>query len=644
VAKPNPTLSALFAPPAAASDGSEPELHGIGGVLCAYSADAQFLEHALLRFTRVPAGSRLARGSVDFTLLLDPKHLMLGPEAVAGLMVLRPRDDIKRPHRFAAMHAKVALLAFGPARLGSPTHYRLIVSTGNWTRASARHLIEMVWSVDVVPGVSSLADLGEIHAAAAFLRTLLTCYQSQSPAATQAHRLIGQALTHALQPKRSQPVRFLSTLPWRDGGKAMSVWKQLRQRLSDDADASNYLICGSGSYERLTDPSKPPEVLTRIITELKEKGGLTQSPMLQLVVNPGSKDQVIASYRNGTRSDWELHIPKDVAHDRTQLHAKFLFIAKRYQDSLRNPWLYLGSSNLTHPGFLSDPPTGNVEAGVLIPAPQIEHMREQSRYLPVGPLLKPKDLAPLDGELSEEPPQESDAPACPVVAFSVLSGGLLRVHWDPEVPVSTSIETLGPAGERTVLAPGQANLRWAEPIPRCLEVRWDDHACKIPYLDESGQYLRQVAPIASFASWLEQLRRWSDPDPAEEDLQDDDGDGDGTDDIAAVAAARMDDPSLSRDFPARTAMMLVEEIAERNGEVSEAQAADWLHYLGHMLQNVPPAWVTGWQDLRVNFLRALQSPEGFAPDWKCRDKYNALIDAVASAWGLASCPPLEVTP
>ena len=175
-------------------------------------------------------------------------------------------------------------------------------------------------------------------------------------------------------------------------------------------------------------------------------------------------------------------------------------------------------------------------------------------------------------------------------------------------------------------------------------MRWDDHACKIPCLDESGQYLRQVAPIASFASWLEQLRRWSDPDPAEEDLQDDDGDGDGTDDIAAVAAARMDDPSLSRDFPARTAMMLVEEIAERNGEVSEAQAADWLHYLGHMLQNVPPAWVTGWQDLRVNFLRALQSPEGFAPDWKCRDKYDALIDAVASAWGLASCPPLEVTP
>lgn len=639
--KPSETLSDLFAPP----PDSQPELYGVGGVVCAYSADPDFLEQALLRFTRRPPASRLAHGSVDLTLMLNPPHPALGPDAVPGLMVLRPKFPEHRPVQFSCMHAKVALLAFGPARLGSPTHFRLIVSTGNWTRASARHQIELVWRLDLDAAAAPKEDRYELFAVAEFLDRLMHCYQSGPPLTNRAAELLAHARAHALKPKADQRIRFLSSLSWRDKTKPASSWQQLAPRLAEVAPSSNYLVCGSGFYEQATDPADPPAVLSAITQDLRDGGGLTRSPTLRVVANADARDQVTACYRAGTLTAWELCRPKDPSPEKPlarSLHAKFLFVAKCRQDALLNSWLYLGSSNLSKTGFLLAPPYGNIEAGVLLETPQIDHTSKLSRFLPVGREFRDRELVALPGELPEAKEPGPDVPPCPILAFASVGGGLLGIKWDEQVPVGEVLVAL-PDGAVMPVKPMQDSLRISGSVPRCLEVRWDGHCCRVPCMDPSGEYQRQVLPVALFESWLDQLRHWNDADVADEEEPAWDDEPELPEVASERPASAVKELALGRDFPARTAMLLVEEIAECNGAIPPERGPDWLAYLRHLLlEQMPKEHIDGWRGLRVNFLRALLSGDGFAPDWPDLEKYQALIHEVSDAWGLSSSCPLEV--
>ena len=638
--RPSETLSDLFSPPADA----QPELYGVGGVLCAYSADTDFLEQALLRFTRRPPASRLAHGSVDLTLMLNPSHAEMGPDAVPGLMVLRPKFREGRPVQFTCMHAKVALLAFGPARLGPATHFRVIVGTANWTRASARHQIELVWRLDLDAAAASREDRYELFAVVEFLSRLLDGYQCGPPLTTRAADLLAQARTHTVNPKSGQPIRFLSSLPWRDKAEPASTWQQLVPRLADAAPGSNYLVCGSGFYEQASDPEEPPAVLSSITRDLRGAGGLTRSPTLRVVANGDIRDQVTACFREGSLTGWELCRPKDPSPDQSLarcLHAKFLFVAKCRQDALSNGWLYLGSSNLSKKGFLLAPPHGNIEAGVLLAAPQIDSVSKVGKFLPVGRGFRERELAALPGELPEVKEPGPDAPPCPILAFVSVGDGLLSIKWDEQVPAG-EVAVVLPDGAIMQLQPMQESLRISGSIPRCLEVRWDAHCCKVPCMDPSGAYQRQVLPVASFESWLDQLRHWNDPDVVEDEEAGDE-DPELTEDTSGRAVSAAQEQALSRDFPARTAMLLVEEIAECNGAISPERGPDWLAYLRHLLlEQMPKEHIEGWRGLRVNFLQALLSRDGFAPDWPDLEKYQALIREVSDEWGLSSGCSLEV--
>jgi hypothetical protein len=59
---------------------------------------------------------------------------------------------------------------------------------------------------------------------------------------------------------------------------------------------------------------------------------------------------------------------------------------------------------------------------------------------------------------------------------------------------------------------------------------------------------------------------------------------------------------------------------------------------------MPKEHIEGWRGLRVNFLQALLSRDGFAPDWPDleMEKYRALIHEVADDWGLSAGCSLEV--
>lgn len=63
------------------------------------------------------------------------------------------------------------------------------------------------------------------------------------------------------------------------------------------------------------------------------------------------------------------------------LHAKFLFSAQQRVDELKchRPWVYLGSGNLTGPGFASKMSRqgGNLEAGVIFVPEELEWLQEE---------------------------------------------------------------------------------------------------------------------------------------------------------------------------------------------------------------------------------------------------------------------------
>jgi hypothetical protein len=633
VGKLKETLSSLFAPPE--------NLQGIGGVLCSFSSDADLLEQALFRFTRVPPGSRRSRGSVDFTLMLDPAHEVLAQDVVPGLLQLRPKSGEQRIWNFRDMHAKVALLAFGPARMGEPTQYRILVSTGNWTKASAQQFIEMAWYIDI-HAQSPRQDQWELHAVASFLQGLLGCYQTGE--AMKVHELIRKAAAFVAKPPAKATLQFMQS-------SGQALLPQIAKGLKDQANGCNYLVCGSGFFEQKHDPQEQPQVLSELVVQLQKDGILTQSINNKVIVTNGDKeDQVIAAYKANALTGWELRHPKDPVSDnsqpRTQLHAKFLFVAKNRVGHLSNCWLYLGSGNLSKRGMLLPPSHGgNIETGVLIEVAELDTPQKVIRLLPVGNKFKPKELDEVILEEVEPTSKGPDQPPSPIIYFRVESNGQLSVVWDPEVLATGEVTVILPDGTQTSLQAAQQKLNLnSSEWPRSLEILWDGFSCKVPCLDGAGDFKCQAIKNPSFGSWLDLLMGFP------ETLQDPDSDDEDESDAEAEnltdpqgGGTQWDLQSGGRDFPAHTAMMLVETIADRNGSVPEESAADWLHYLRHILLEVrPDSQIEGWQLLQVNFLTALLNPDGFAPMWKDLSAYHTLIREVAEKWGLDKFPALEM--
>jgi len=638
MAKPKETLSSLFAPPE--------NLYGIGGVLCAFSSDADFLEQALLRFTRVPPGSRRSRGSVDFTLMLDPAHEILAQDVVPGLLQLRPKDREHRPWQFQCMHAKVALLNFGPARMGKPTQYRIIVSTGNWTKASAQQQIEFAWYLDI-HSLSPKEDRWELYKVASFLQNLLGCYQTSD--VLKVHGWLNGALKFGVKPSSGTQIRFMDS-------SGQSLLSQLCTSLKDQTNACNYLVCGSGFFEQKHDPQDQPKVLQELVTRFQQNGILTRSIAHKLLVTNGNmEDQVVAAFKSNALAGWELRRPKDPVSDGTQprmlLHAKFIFVAKNRAAFLSSCWLYLGSGNLSIPGMVKAPPSGNIEAGVIIPVPELDTRQKVMRQFPIGSKFEKSELDDVAYGVVQPTEKAPDQPPSPIILFQVLQAGILSIVWDTTVKVKGALEVLLPDGSKHCLQPQQATLdigqlQW----PRSLEIQGAGFAIKVPCLDAAGDFKRQPINNPTFENWLDMLagfpETFHDPDVDEDNNDDGDEDGSEIPDpvIKTAPKPKRDLKCYERDFPAHTAMMLVETMADRNGNIPEENAADWIHYLRHILLEIKPdSQIEGWRTLQINFLTALLSPEGFAPPWTDLITYRDLILDVAKDWGLEGFPALELS-
>lgn len=157
-----PSLASYFIPPRG--------FKGEFGLVAGYSADAEFFNDALEKFTLNMKGQRSYQGGISLTLMLDPNHVQISPIACPGLLHLAFKHDTTK--QFKLLHSKVALLTF-KAIESEEQFIRLIVSTGNWTRQTLEDSLDLVWSIDVVPGNKDEQGKADILAAYHYFNDIL---------------------------------------------------------------------------------------------------------------------------------------------------------------------------------------------------------------------------------------------------------------------------------------------------------------------------------------------------------------------------------------------------------------------------------------------------------------------------------------
>lgn len=648
---PPPSLSRHFEAP--------DDFHGHFGWLCGYSADEGFLDRAVERFTRRTKNQRAYEGRICLALLLDPSNEQIQPTQVPG--VFHAGIKVHRP--FKLLHAKVALLGF---RHTSEARWllRLIVTTGNWTRATLEGSLDLVWCIeisseDLKARDSSLRQLRADFRAAwkmlAWLRQFFDCdllnakrpeRQNTESASATVESWIEQASAIG---KDNTP-RFL------DNRKA-SLLAQLPKRIRKHAaDSSrNYLALGSGFYETPDESNRTPPVLQIIVDSLQEEELLTKQPEIDVFVNPRACQAVANSLPACTAAGWTVRRagkPEYMKEDRF-LHAKFLFSAgcQNNSNKCNSPWLYLGSGNLTGPGFANPMSShgGNLEAGVVF-AP--ESLRwEGGKGIPdecvvtnVLPLQwddefnQTQDLSPG----IEMPEPQTRYCAAPVSFLFWIDEGdsqWLRASKD----VVESVDLLDESSNR---CPRESikGFRWNGAKPRQVIVRWHENEHEnqawVPVIDEFGRIAATtLQPIDIEEAWG-QLASFPMP-PEEEELP----------------PVRPDKPEKNGPvivdrhaavYPVRQMMELIENIAAKQTAVCHADWTTWCTRLEQcLIQAAESEILKEFLKLDVNPLSPLWN-EPFRPDFASSGeteegrRYEEALKRVEAAWKVATLRKIGV--
>lgn len=613
--------------PSLAQHFNAPE-HFLGqfGVMCGYSADCQFLNDAAERFTRLTSAQRAHRGQIALCVLLDagnPAISMLDAPSVAHLPL---RDVVERPFRL--LHAKVALLGFRHAEIHDHWRLRLIISTGNWTRQTIEKSLDLAWTVEVDSEKLSKFDSATVEAAADIQAAYGLLQWLEDYFDTRILDLDALGLPSETKRARQQLHSWVVECSNMARGKSRffdsrssSLLSQLPSKITSCSKgvARNYLAMGSGFYESAESPSRIPEVPGMIIKALQEKALLTRNAEVDVFVNPDACQAIAHSVpalkRQGICVRPAIQ-PQSVFGDtplRT-LHAKFLFGAN-YRDNssvCNSAWVYLGSGNLTGPGFAKKMSfsAGNLEAGIVF-SPEslhwkegqgIEHWQVVTTLLPIQWSLKfdeNSEPPKAGGDMEPRTPKFTVPPVAWLNWWETADGGELRV---PSA-VAGDFQVLDTAG---VVCPTSASgFQWFEPRPRQVQCRWIadgiDCAGYLPVVDSYGRIAAVQLPAIDIEEAAWQLADFPLPPSCDEDDGDDRGGG----------SQENGNPSGkhtgSASYPIRQMMELLENIAVKQTEISQLDWSLWCQRLEQTLGQVKTSpVVAAFQSLDLNPLSPLR--------------------------------------
>ncbi|MHC2664580.1 hypothetical protein ACMA5K_33930 [Bradyrhizobium diazoefficiens] len=639
------SLAQLFEPPEG--------LRGFFGWLCGYSADAGFLENAVERFSGLIGKQRAHQGRVSLALMLDPGNPQILPADVPGVLHL-PVKSAQMP--FKLLHAKVAVLGF---RQGDHVVIRVVVSTGNWTRQTLEESLDLAWHIDVNSRSKNSSDKAvrqdqvDLAAAWSFLSWVRDHFDTRSlnptsglDGETAAH--VERLAAHAAglgKRHRDYKARFFDS-------RDTSLLEQLPHlvRVHAGSVARNYVAIGSGFYESAQ--AARPHVPGRIFDRLREAGLLTASCERDIFVNPRAC-QAIADHRSMLEArGWRIRpaqTPGYFGNAPRDLHAKFICSAgiRDGSNNVSSPWIYLGSGNLTDPGFVQKAGSkGNLEAGVLVVPDRL--VRKQTQHS--DPATVVTNLLPIhyDDEASlTRPLQAGEDMPDRGVAFSAPPVALLLWEEARSVLVAQGelggpFQVLDPDGHPCERLP-DGGYAWRAGHPRQVTVSWvsgqDTHRAVVPVLDQYGRFCAaELAPLDLEQAWI-QLASFPMP-PGEEELG-----GAAESDVDGAALVDGATQVKSSAYPIRMMMTLVEDIAARQALVSQPDWMTWCNRLEQVLiQAKDSPTVQAFRTMKLNPLHPLLQSAfrpPFAADHTPEGKrYEAALQRIVEGWQLADLPAL----
>jgi hypothetical protein len=433
----NSSLLDLFIPPQG--------YFGDFGMLCGFTASREVLQQLKNRFS----------GDTSRPVLAAFIHPT--PNAISdipGLAWAWMEPNLSK-RGYALLHAKVALLGFRQRDIGADVAgyvIRLAVSTGNWTQDPLTNSIDLYWAIDldtssIENNTQNCIDVLEAWKLFEWLRDPI---RSNTGLLLQEYdgRLTDQYLSWWIEQIQRQTgdlkdkpkPRFI------DNHAGTGLMTQVVGRMKDYRGKRNRLIIGSGFFESEKNNKTKPTVPERIKEELESK--LSNNIVSEIILNQGAcqrlaDDDVKARLKN----KWILKKPNSMQHtDVAKLHAKFVLLASDSDTDECKGQLYLGSGNMTEPGFVNSAGShGNLEAGVVFNLPKglswsnKKGLKKIATLLPIGgAIIEPENIsAGADFEVPIEPD------AIPPVSYLLWNNE--KIEAAQETPISLKI--IGNNGE-----------------------------------------------------------------------------------------------------------------------------------------------------------------------------------------------------
>jgi len=521
-----------FKPPSLAQHFEAPDdFVGCFGWLCGYSADVGFLDDAVERFTRRTHDQRAYEGRIAIALMLDPSNPQILPTEVPGVLHL----PMKGVPPFRLLHAKVALIGFRHTSDARQWRVRLIVSTGNWTRQTLEDSLDLAWCLDLTDqDVKSHGDsipqaCTDVKAAWNMIDWLRSRFNSRALNAKPPARQDYESVSTIVEKWIAKVIRSSNGVaPRFFDNRAASLLVRLPELVRDHTShsARNYLAMGSGFYESPDSNNKIPSVLKKIVDSLLEADLLTRQSAIDIFVNPKECQAVASSVPSFNNAGWKIRgagQPEYFKASRT-LHAKFIFSANHRENSdlCNSPWLYLGSGNLTGPGFTSPmaSQTGNLEAGVVFAPNSLrwyaaKGIPPESVLTNVLPLQWENDFSQNMESLaagSDMPDPEIQYSSAPVAyLFWIVEKNSSWLRTGEEVTESFDLHETGQACYRDSIK----GFQWLGTRPRQVLIHWrvdkQDRQAWVPVIDEFGRVAATIQhpPVAAERQPPNRRKKWS---------------------------------------------------------------------------------------------------------------------------------------
>lgn len=607
------------------------------------SADVEVLECVMERFTGCTFELRRRRARVQAYLLRDARNWncsahrgVLTAKDVPGLFELSPKRDSR------LLHAKLAILSFAPGPDDEPTALRLVVGTGNYTTASAKQLLELVFTTEThLSGASDTQAFVDLVEAARFVRSLARIRYAtareplsdmQNPMAPFVHLIEPLAARRPAGPRS----RFFHSLD-------DSMWDQLAKSIKEQVPTRrNLLICGSGFYEQVRPESPEAEVLR----ELAGHTHLQKDALRYLVTQPDCSGQLRASFQGAESSNWGKALRAvDMQKRSRRLHAKFVLIGRwkeypRKRLCVQDGFLYLGSANLTRRGFLLGPSKivnkqGNIETGVFF------HAGAMDEDALLHKLFVDRKEEVQDDEWGTIDPKSSAQDVgyinpCLLLYVAETIGNQLRLAWSTDAQGALTLQFAD--GETRIVTPEQTEISLRGPLKSpSIAVCSSDGQQQwiVPVIDPRGRFAYEPPRISSLEALLAFFE--DKPDTREEEDAADATDSDVEQDPPEGTSPSRSGMTIARKYPLLEAATFLERIARVQERIEPPEINTWLARLEQLRDLTPDedvlALLRGWNvDVFHHLEQDALAPSGM--NVVQRERYRTLLHEMAQEWGL----------